>query len=241
MATRAALITGGSGEIGLAIARVLAAEGYGLTLSSRRAEKLEAAVQPLRDGGADVLSIPANVADEEQLVALAAAHRERYGRLDVLVNNAGVGVGAPLGETVTKYLDMQLAVNFRSMVLLTRECLPLLKEAGAEHGKAMVVNTSSISGKHAVPFLGVYGATKHAVVGFTGSLHKENKADGISATALCPGFVDTGMTDFIKGQVPADDMIKPDDIGAAVTFLLHTSSACIVPEIQFLRRGDDFP
>ena len=239
MAERAALITGGSGAIGLAIARVLADEGYGLTLSARRPEKLEAAVQPLRDTGADVLAIPANVADEEQLQAVAAAHRERFGRLDALVNNAGVGVGAPLADTQTKYLDMQLAVNFRSMVILTRECMPLLKESGAEHGKALVINTSSISGKIPVPFLGVYGATKHAVVGFSGSLQREHQHDGISVTALCPGFVDTDMTEFIKGQVPAEEMIKPDDIGEAVRFLLHTSSACVVPEIQFLRRGDE--
>jgi NAD(P)-dependent dehydrogenase (short-subunit alcohol dehydrogenase family) len=241
MATRAALITGGSSGIGLAIARALGAEGYGLTISGRRPEKLEAAARTLEGEGLDVLAVPANVAEEQPLIALAEAHRERFGRLDVLVNNAGVGIGAPLADTQTKYLDMQLAVNVRAMVLLTRECMPLLKEAGAEHGKALIVNTASIAGKYPQGFLGIYSATKHAVVGFSGALHKEHQNDGIQVTALCPGFVDTDMTDFVKGQIPAEQMIRPQDIGAAVTFLLQTSPACIVPEIQFLRRGDTVP
>lgn len=241
MTTRAALITGGSSGIGLAIARALGAEGYGLTLSGRRPDKLEAAAQTLRDEGLDVLAVPANVAEEDDLVALAAAHRDRFGRLDALVNNAGVGIGAPLAETQTKYLDMQLAVNIRAMVLLSRECMPLLKEAGAEHAKALIVNTASIAGKYPQGFLGIYSATKHAVVGFSGALHKEHQNDGIQVTALCPGFVDTAMTDFVKGQIAAEDMIRPEDIGAAVSLLLHTSPFCIIPEIQFLRRGDSVP
>ncbi len=241
MVERAALITGGSSGIGLAIARALGAEGYALTLSARRPEKLEDAAQRLRDEGFEVLSVPANVADEAALQGLAEAHRERYGRLDVLANNAGVGIGAAIGETQTKFLDMQLAVNVRSIVLLTRECLPLLKEAGAEHGKALIVNTASIAGKYPQGFLGIYSATKHAVVGLSGALHKEHQGDGIQVTALCPGFVDTPMSDWIQGQIPREEMIAPEDIAQAVTFLLHTSPACVVPEIQFLRRGDTIP
>src|ERR1700750_1602507 len=93
MADRAALITGGSSGIGLAIARMLGEDGYGLTVSARRPEKLEGAVEQLRSDGLEVESVPANVADEESLKALVEAHRSKYGRLDVLINNAGVGIG----------------------------------------------------------------------------------------------------------------------------------------------------
>jgi NAD(P)-dependent dehydrogenase (short-subunit alcohol dehydrogenase family) len=241
MAERAALVTGGSSGIGLAIARALGAAGYGTTLAARRTEKLEQAAQGLRAEGLDVHAVPVDVSDEQGLVALAASHRERFGRCDVLANNAGVGIGAPIADTQTKYLDMQLAVNVRSIVLLSRECLPLLKAAGAEHGKALILNTASIAGKYPTGFLGIYSATKHAVVGLSGALHKEHQDDGIQVTALCPGFVDTPMTGFVQGQIPAEQMIRPEDVASAVTFLLGTSPNCIVPEIQFLRRGDSVP
>ena len=85
--------------------------------------------------------------EEDQIVALFAAHRERYGRLDVLVNNAGVGIGEAMTEITAKKLDIQIGANLRGVILATREGLPLLKEAGAEHGKALIANTASIAGK----------------------------------------------------------------------------------------------
>ena len=238
MAERAALITGASGGIGLAIAAVLAEEGYDLTLSARRPEKLEGAVAHLRDAGHEVETVAANVADAEQLKAVFAAHVDRYGRLDVLVNNAGVGVGAPLAEVQTKFLDMQLAVNLRSVILGTREGLPLLRKAGAEHKKALIVNTASIAGKGGQPWLSIYGATKAAVVNFSVATEREVGGEGIACTALAPAFVDTDMTDFVKESVPAEAMIRPSDIGEAVRYLLKTSPNCHVPEIVFTRPGE---
>lgn len=238
MAGRAALITGASGGIGLAIARVLGEEGYGLTLSARRPDKLEQEVQGLRDAGFEVLTVPANMAEEDDVLALFAAHKERYGRLDALVNNAGVGIGATLEQIEAKFVDMQLAVNLRALILGTREGLPLLREAGAEHGKALILNTASIAGKGGQPFLSVYGATKAAVINFTEATARETTGAGIQCTALAPGFVDTAMTDFVKGEVPAEKMIQPADIGAAVRFLLATSPNCLIPEIVFNRAGE---
>src|ERR687894_585835 len=143
---RAALITGGSSGIGLAIARALGQDGYGLTLSARRPDKLEAAAQELRDEGLDVEAAPANMADEEEIRKLVAAHRERCGRLDVLVNNAGIGIGGTVADAETKKVDLQLNVNLRAVYLLAREAIPMLKEAGAEHGKALMANTAPSRG-----------------------------------------------------------------------------------------------
>jgi NAD(P)-dependent dehydrogenase (short-subunit alcohol dehydrogenase family) len=235
---RAALVTGGSSGIGLAIARALGKDGYGITLSARRPEKLEAAAQGLRDEGLDVLDVAANMADEAEIQKVAAAHRERFGRLDVLINNAGLGVGAAVADTDTKKLDLQLDVNLRAVYLVARECIPMLKEAGAEHGKALIANTASIAGKRGQGWLAAYSATKFGVVGLSQAMHKELSGDGIQVTALCPGFVATPMTDWIEGQVPKEEMIQPDDIAESIRFLLRTSPYCMVPELQFIRPGD---
>jgi NAD(P)-dependent dehydrogenase (short-subunit alcohol dehydrogenase family) len=239
MADRAAIVTGASSGIGLAIARMLGREGYGLTLAARRPDKLEAAAEGLAGEGFDVQHVAGNLGDEDAVKQVVEAHREKFGRLDVLVNNAGVGIGAAVADIQTKHLDMQLNTNVRSIVLFYRESVEMLRAAGAEHRNALVVNTSSISGKYGQAWLSVYSASKHAVVGWTQAMHKELAGDGIKSTALCPAFVDTPMTDFVKGQVEPEAMIRPEDIAIAVKALLDMSPACIVPEIQFIRPGDE--
>jgi NAD(P)-dependent dehydrogenase (short-subunit alcohol dehydrogenase family) len=238
MPDRAALVTGASSGIGLAIADLLGEEGYGLTVAARRPDKLSAAVEGLRGKGYDVEEVAANLTDEADIQRVVAAHRERFGRLDVLVNNAGVGVGAPVAEHQTKRIDMQLDLNLRAIILFYRECADMLKAAGGEHRSALVVNLSSIAGKSGAGWLSVYAATKAAVIGWTQSMNKELADDGIKNVALCPGFVDTPMADFVKGQIPAEEMIRPEDIAEAVRFLLRTSPACRVPEIVFERPGE---
>jgi NAD(P)-dependent dehydrogenase (short-subunit alcohol dehydrogenase family) len=239
VAERAALVTGASSGIGLAIARALGEDGYGLTVSARRPEKLEAAVEGLRADGLDVHSVPANVANEEEIVSLVKAHRERFGRLDVLVNNAGVGIGQTVGDLVTKHVDMQLSVNLRAAIIASREATPLLREAGAEHGKALIVNTASIAGKSGEGWLSVYSATKAGLVGFSQATQKELGGDGIQVTALCPAFVDTPMTEWAREHVDPQQMIRPEDIAEAVRFLLRISRWCLVPEIVFTRHGQE--
>jgi NAD(P)-dependent dehydrogenase (short-subunit alcohol dehydrogenase family) len=235
---RAALVTGGSSGIGLAIARMLGNEGYGVTLSARRPDKLEEAAAGLREEGVDVNAVPANMVDEEAIKSVVESHRDRFGRLDVLINNAGVGIGGAIADHETKKLDMQLGVNLRAVYLTLRESIPLLKEAGAEHRKALVVNTASIAGVQGQAWLAAYSATKAAVIGLSQAAHGELAGDGIQVTAFAPGFVDTPMTDWTKGEIPAEDMIRPEDIAEAVRFLLATSPACFVPEIRFVRAGD---
>src|SRR5437764_5988881 len=179
---RAALITGGSSGIGLAIARALGQEGYGLTLSARRPDKLEEAVQGLRDEGLDAHAVPANMLDEDAIRQAVDAHRERFGRMDVLINNAGLGIAAPIADAETKKLDMQFGVNLRAVYLTLRECIPMLKEAGAEHRRALVVNTASIAGKQGQAGLAVYSATKLGGIGLRQASHGEPSDRGIPCT-----------------------------------------------------------
>jgi short-subunit dehydrogenase len=235
---RAAIVTGASRGIGRALAELLGDEGYALTLTSRKPQDLERTANELGERGFDIQHVAANMADEDGIRQVVGAHRERFGRLDVLVNNAGVGIGSPAGDQQTKYVDMQLDVNLRAIVVFYRESLEMLKAAGAEHKSALVVNLASIAGKSPQPWLSVYSATKAAVIAFSQSMNKELNGDGIKSVAFCPGFVDTDMTEFVKQTVPAEEMLRTDDIAQALRFLLHVSPACVVPEIVFQRPGE---
>jgi NAD(P)-dependent dehydrogenase (short-subunit alcohol dehydrogenase family) len=222
---RSALVTGGSSGIGLAIARMLREEGFELTLASRTAEKVEAAAAEL-----DALPVAANFASEDDCVRVVAAHRERHGGLDVLVNSAGLGIGGTVDSLQTRHIDLQLGVNLRGLLLVTREALPLLKE---RHG--WIVNLASIAGTIPTPGLGVYGATKAAVIALTRSQNAELDGAGVRSIALCPGFVDTPMAQW-SGITP-EEMIRPADCAEVVRMCLRLSSHARVPQVVIERVG----
>jgi NAD(P)-dependent dehydrogenase (short-subunit alcohol dehydrogenase family) len=234
VADKAALITGGSSGIGLAVARALGQDGYGVTVSARRPDKLEQAATGLREEGIDVLSVPANMTGEDDIKRMMAAHEERFGRLDVLMNNAGLGIGGTIADAETKKLDMQIAVNLRAVYLVTREAIPMLKAAGADGG-SLIVNTASIAGKRPQGWLAAYSATKAAVIALNEATAQELAADGVRCTAICPGFVDTAMTEWIRNEVPPSEMIQPEDVAEVVRCVLRLSPACIVPEVMMVR------
>jgi short-subunit dehydrogenase len=240
MPARAAIVTGASRGIGFALAETLAEEGYGLTVTARRPETLEQAAEILKGKGFEVESVAGNMADEAAIQAVVARHRERFGRLDVLVNNAGVGIGAQANDHRTKHVDLQFDVNIRAVVLFYRECTDMLRAAGGEHRSALVVNLASLAGKVPSPWLSVYSSTKAAVIAYTRAMNKELNGDGIKSVAFCPGFVDTDMSDFIKSQIPPEDMLRTSDVAEALRFLLRVSPACVVPEIVFQRPGEAF-
>jgi NAD(P)-dependent dehydrogenase (short-subunit alcohol dehydrogenase family) len=237
LADKSALITGGSSGIGLAVARALGEDGYGITVAARRPDKLKQAASELRDAGLDVLHVAANMTNEEDITRMVAAHRDRFGRMDLLMNNAGVGIGGMIAELETKKLDMQLDVNLRAVYLTTRESIPMLKEAGHDGG-ALIVNTASIAGKRPQGFLAAYSATKAAVIALTESTGKELSDDGVRCTAICPAFVDTPMTDWVKGSVSPNEMIRPEDVAEVIRCLLRLSPACIIPEVMMVRPAD---
>ncbi len=227
---KAALVTGGSSGIGLALARMLRDEGYELTLVSRTADKVAAAAAEL-----GAFAVAADVSLEDDCERVLAAHTERHGRLDVLVNSAGIGIGGRVEDMTTKQWDLQFGVNLRGLFLLTRAAIPLLRES-----RGHIVNLASIAGTLPTPGLAAYGATKAAVISLTRSLNEELDGDGVRALALCPAFVDTPMAAW--AGIPSEQMIQPDDCAELVRAVLRLSPAARVPQIVIERVGSgDLP
>src|SRR5712691_1292365 len=222
---RAALVTGGSSGIALAIARMLRDEGFELTLASRRAERIAAAAAAL-----GAVAIAADVAEAEECTRVVAEHRDRFGRLDVLVNSAGVGIGGRVEDLPAKHYDLQLAVNLRGLFLVTQAAIPLLRES-----RGWIVNLASIAGTLPTPGLATYGATKAAVISLTRSLNAELDADGVRAIAICPGFVDTPMAQW--SGIEPDEMIRPEDCAEIVRMALRLSPHARVPQVVIERMG----
>jgi NAD(P)-dependent dehydrogenase (short-subunit alcohol dehydrogenase family) len=220
-----ALVTGGSSGIGFAIARMLRDEGYELTLASRTREKIEAAA-----GALGALAVTANMGSEDDCVRTVAEHRERYGGMDVLVNSAGIGIAGTVESLQTKHIDLQLGVNLRGLLLVTREAIPLLKAS-----RGWVINLASIAGTGPTPGLTVYGATKAAVIALTRSQNLELESDGVRAIALCPGFVDTAMAAW--SGIPPDEMIRPEDCAEIVRMCLRLSPHARIPQVIVERAG----
>jgi NAD(P)-dependent dehydrogenase (short-subunit alcohol dehydrogenase family) len=221
-----ALVTGGSSGIGLAVARALAEDGYELTISSRRPEKIEAAAAELGAHG-----IAADVSREDDCERLVAEHRDRFGGLDVLVNSAGIGIAGNVADLSTKYFDLQFAVNVRGLFLVTRLSLPMLKAS-----RGWIVNIASIAGTIPTPSLPAYGASKAAVISLTRTLNAELDGDGVRAVAVCPGFVDTPMAAWTG--LPAEEMIQPEDCAELVRFLLRLSPHARIPQVVIERVGE---
>jgi NAD(P)-dependent dehydrogenase (short-subunit alcohol dehydrogenase family) len=222
---KAALVTGGSSGIGLAIARMLRDEGYALTLVSRRPEKVEAAAADL---GAH--SVAADLGDPDGCARAVAEHQERHGRLDLLVNSAGIGIAGTVESLPAKHFDLTFGVNVRGLFLVTQAAIPLLRES-----RGWIVNLASIAGTLPTPGLSTYGATKAAVISFTRSLNEELDGDGIRAIALCPGFVDTPMAEW--SGIPGEEMIQPEDCAEVVRMCLRLSPHARVPQVVIERAG----
>jgi NAD(P)-dependent dehydrogenase (short-subunit alcohol dehydrogenase family) len=220
-----ALVTGGSSGIGFAIARMLRDEGYALTLASRTREKVEKAAAEL-----DALAVTANMAVEEDCVRVVAEHREHHGGLDVLVNSAGLGIGGTVEKLQTKHVDLQLGVNLRGLLLVSREAIPLLRES-----KGWIFNLASIAGTAPTPGLTVYGATKAAIIALTRSQNLELDDAGVRAVAICPGFVDTAMAEW--SGLASEEMIAPEDCAEVVRMCLRLSPNARIPQVVIERVG----
>lgn len=239
---RAALVTGASRGIGLGIAQRLAERGFALSIAARGVEALEAQVDVLRGlGAADVLVTPGDMSDPEAVRSIVTAHERRYGRMDVLVVNAGVGTAGPIESSSLRRFDKTVAVNLRAPLLLMQAALPMLRAAARDHPRlgARVVALSSITGVFAEPELAVYGSTKAALLSLVDTFNAEEAAQGVVATAIAPGFVDTDMSSWVKDEIAPEQMLPVDDVVSVVDMLVSLSPRTMINRVVMARAGSN--
>ncbi|MFD5572373.1 SDR family NAD(P)-dependent oxidoreductase [Streptomyces cadmiisoli] len=238
---RTALVTGASRGIGRAIARRLAEDGYDLTLSSRDTDALRAVAKELGQLGVRTEVAPADMAAEDDVRRVANVHCAAYGRLDALVLSAGVGSSAPLGGYPLRRFDKQFAVNVRAPFILIDACLDLLRETAelAPETGTKIAAISSVTASAPEPGLSAYGASKAALVALCEAVNTEASADGVAATAICPGYVDTDMSAWMHDRIAPTEMITSEDIAELVLALTRTSRRAVVPHLPVVRAGSE--
>jgi len=231
---RTAVVTGGGRGIGEAVARRLAGAGAPVLVAARTRAEVESVAASIRDEGGQAWAAECDVTDEASVEALAAEARTQLGRVDILVNNAGAAGSAPLVRTTREEWDRLLAVNATGAFLCTRAFLPEMLEG--EWGR--VVNVASVAGLHGARYIAAYAASKHALIGLTRAAAAEVAGKGVTVNAVCPGYVDTAMTDesvarivektgrteeearaAIVGSTPLGRLITPDEVADAVVYL----------------------
>ncbi|SNS56748.1 SDR family NAD(P)-dependent oxidoreductase [Rhodococcoides kyotonense] len=237
---KSALVTGGSRGIGLGIATRLAELGYGLTVTARDATTLESVAAGLSAAGApEVITVAVDLADRDAADRIVDAHASRFESMNALILNAGVGTAGSIAEYPMRRFDKTLDVNFRAPFQILQNSIPLLRrvaEADTEHG-AKVVALASLAGVYSEAGLAVYGATKAAMLSLVETLNAEESGNGITGTAIAPGYVDTDMSDWTKDKIPAESMIRVGDIVELATSVLNLSSRAVVPRIVVTRAG----
>ena len=210
---KVAFITGGASGIGLAMARSFAAAGMKVVIADIQADALERARAELKGSNADVLAIELDVTDREAMARAADEAEAAFGNVHVLCNNAGVVAFGPLIDATYEDWDWVVGVNLHGVINGIQTFISRMKAHG-EGGH--VVNTASIAGQVALPGLGIYNATKFAVVGISETLVQELESDGIGVSVLCPGFVDTNIYDSQRNRPKA---LQNSDTDPGQTFL----------------------
>jgi NAD(P)-dependent dehydrogenase (short-subunit alcohol dehydrogenase family) len=232
------LVTGGNKGIGRGIARATAAEGASLVLAARDREALNRTAQELAAGGNEVLAVPTDVTDEGQVEALFAQTMDRFGRLDVLYNNAGAFDGGPLEELSLETWDHVMAVNLRGPFLCTRAAMRIMKKQGG----GRIINIASISAQRVRPNSAPYSTSKHGLWGLTQSTALDGRPHGIVASCLCPGNVAVERRLGLRSD--DEPMMTPDDIAQAALLMatlpanVNMLEAIVLPVDQlYIGRG----
>lgn len=234
LAGRRALVTGGGRGIGRAIALALADQGASVAVAARSRAEVDQVAAEARARGVRACALTADVGRGEEVKALFRAAREALGAIDILVNAAGIAPSAPLIKTPDEMWHSVLAVNLSGVFYATREALPEM----AERGWGRVINIASIAGKAGMPYIAAYAASKHGVLGLTKVAALEMATKGVTVNAVCPGYVDTPMTDagianmaaktgkdapdlrrHIEGLSPQKRLVTAEEVAALAVFL----------------------
>jgi NADP-dependent 3-hydroxy acid dehydrogenase YdfG len=231
LAGKVALITGASAGIGQACARLLAQEGAQLVLTARRQERLDQLIQEAEKLGTKAISVIGDAREESTAVETVKAATESFGRIDILINNTGVGNYKNLIDTSALEYDDMMDTNVRSTFLFTRHTVPVMLSQKA----GTILMISSMAGIYGFAGEAVYCATKFAQVGFAQALDKELRTEGIKVGVICPGGV---KTEFALGRgrtpegVSQSKMLDPEDVAGAVLLACTQSPGSRIIEIQ---------
>lgn len=217
---RVVMVSGANRGIGAATARLLSERGYQLSLGARDPGTIDA-------GGSEAMVARWEAADPATSNNWVAATRERFGRIDAVVMNAGVALGVGLMDEDESPIDLMWEVNFKGPLRLARAAMPALRDSG--HGR--VVNIVSLAGKRLLaPSLLGYSASKFAALALTHAIRREGWDDGVRATAICPGMVDTRMVGDVDTP-PGQFKIEPETIAETVAYALSLPNSAVVAEI----------
>ena len=229
--SKVALVTGAGRGIGRGICLALADAGAHVVAAARTTAEINAVARKITDAGGKATAIAADIANEDDVVALFGQIRDTIGRLDVLVNNAGVGAYGPVVDFAAADVDRIMAVNVRGTFLCCREAMKLM----IPRRQGYIINISSVVGFRGYPDQAAYTAAKHAVMGLTKSLAVEAQEHGIRVSAICPGGVDTEMIRRSRPDLDPSVLMHPEDIAQSVIYLLSLSERAAVDEI-YIRR-----
>jgi len=215
------LITGASSGIGWETALMLARQGAKLAVAARREQRLASLVDEINAIGGEALAIPTDVADQAQVERMVSSTIERFRRIDVLINNAGFGIFAPVEETSAEDMRRIMDVNFMGAFYAIRAVLPVMKAQAGGH----IINVSSVAGKRALPFSGAYCSTKFAMQALSESLRAELAGTGIDVSVICPAAT---ATEFLQAaRTYRGQKLKPVGPVQSASDVARTIVKCI--------------
>ncbi len=231
LASKVAIVTGASRGIGRAISIALAQEAATVVLAARSTEKLQEVAEKVTKAGGKPEIVVTELTEEKSIKNLVKTTNEKFNRLDILINNAGVTHSAKLEHTSTEDWQRCISINARAPFILCREALPLLKKSQAGY----IINIASVVGVKGYPLQSAYTSSKHALRGMTISLAEELKGSNIRVHLLCPGGVDTDMVGSVRPDIPKNDLIKPEEIAELVLYLVTHKGNAVIDELHIRR------